>query len=121
MRKLSLNAIEQVVKGIDDKLGVDIRVLDLTNLNAICDCFIITSASSTRQVKSISDEIEDKMKKLDIRIHHREGYSLGRWVLLDYGDIIIHIFLEEGRQFYGLENNWKDAVIVDTAQFFRHQ
>ncbi|MBN4074833.1 RsfS/YbeB/iojap family protein, partial [bacterium AH-315-E09] len=55
MGKLSLNVIDQVVKSIDDKLGADIRVLDLTNLNAICDCFIITSASSTRQVKSISD------------------------------------------------------------------
>ncbi|MGV8147101.1 MAG: ribosome silencing factor [Alkaliphilus sp.] len=116
MEKLFLNTINQVVKSIDDKLGEDIRVLDLTNLSAICDFFIITSASSTRQVKSIADEIDEKMKELGVQIHHKEGYSLGRWVLLDYGDIIAHIFLEEERQFYGLENNWKGAVIVDIAQ-----
>ncbi|MCD5415049.1 MAG: ribosome silencing factor [Clostridiales bacterium] len=120
MEKTILNTISQIVKNIDDKLGKDICVLDLTKLNAICDYFIITSASSTRQVKSIVDGLEDKEKEHDMQMHHKEGYTLGRWVLLDYGHIVVHVFLEEERQFYGLENNWKDALVVDITQFAQY-
>ncbi|KAB3533114.1 ribosome silencing factor [Alkaliphilus serpentinus] len=101
--------VERIVHYIDEKLGEDIKVLDIKEVSSICDYFVIASGSSIRQVKSISDEIEDQLSKLDIFPRHKEGYHAGRWVLMDYGDIVIHIFHEEDRLFYNIERIWKDA------------
>lgn len=75
----------------------------------ICDFFIIASGSSVRQVKAISDNIEDKTRQEGIRPLHIEGYNEGSWVLLDYHDIVVHVFVDEKRDFYDLERLWADA------------
>ncbi len=104
--------IYRIYKAINKKTGEDIVTLDLRKITSICDYFIITSAASSRQVKSIADEVQDELEKGDIELLRKEGYNQGRWVLLDYGDIVIHIFHEEDRQFYNIEGIWKDAIRV---------
>ncbi|MFW5647959.1 MAG: ribosome silencing factor [Candidatus Alkaliphilus sp. MAG34] len=103
------NVIYRVCEAIDRKTGEDIVVLDLRRITSICDYFIITSAASTRQVKLITDEIQEELSESNIELLNREGYDGGRWVLLDYGDIVIHIFHEKEREFYNIEGIWKDA------------
>ncbi|SCY84173.1 ribosome silencing factor [Alkaliphilus peptidifermentans] len=108
-----MELVERTVQFIDSKHGEDISVLDISKISSICDYFIIASGSSVRQVKSISDEVEDQLAKLDVLPRHKEGYFNGRWILLDYGDIVIHLFHEEDRAFYNLERIWKDGSIVN--------
>lgn len=109
MKKDLLNIVQKVVHYIDDKSGTNIVALDLGEVTSICDYFIIASGSSSRQVKAIVDELEDRLLLEDIKLIHKEGYDSARWVLLDYGDIIIHVFHNEDRMFYNLEGIWKDA------------
>ncbi|KAB3537242.1 ribosome silencing factor [Alkaliphilus pronyensis] len=108
-----MELVEKIVQVIDDKHGEDILALDISKVSSICDYFIITTGASIRQVKSICDEIEDQLAKIDVIPRHKEGYHNGKWILLDYGDIVIHIFHEEDRGFYSLERIWKDAEIVN--------
>ncbi len=113
MKNKQLDIISKILVAIDDKLGKDAIVLDVSEITSICDYFVIASASSSRQVKAITDEIEDKLIDEDIELLQKEGYDSARWVLLDHGDIIIHVFHEEDRMFYNLEGIWKDANKVN--------
>ena len=88
---------------------MDIIVYDIRGLSSIADVFMICSGTSSRQVQAIADAIEEEMGNRGIRCHHIEGYETGRWILMDYNDLIIHIFYEETRRFYGLERLWGDA------------
>lgn len=101
--------IYYINNAINKKSGEDVVVLDIKKVSPISDYFIIASGTSTRQVKAIVDQVEDELSKHNMDLLRREGYESGRWVLLDYGDIVIHIFNEEDRQFYNLEGIWKDA------------
>lgn len=105
--------ISKILTCIDDKLGEDPMVLDVHRISSVCDYFVIASASSLRQVKAIVDEIEDELSEQNIDLIRKEGHNSKRWVLLDYGDIVIHIFHKEDRQFYNLEKIWKDAEILN--------
>lgn len=107
--------ISIIAKTCSDKKGFDIKVLDLKKLTPIADYFIIVSGNSTTQVTSISDEIEEKMEKAGYNLLGKEGYRSGRWVLLDFGDIIVHVFHREDREFYNLEKLWADGeeLILD--------
>lgn len=84
-------------------------VLDLRGICSFTDRFLICSASSERQVHAIADRIEEGLSARKARLHHREGYEEAKWVLLDYGDLVIHIFEEETRAYYDLERLWRDA------------
>lgn len=109
--------VEQITKtiydAIDDKLGKDISIINIGKVSSLCDYFVIATASSQRQVKAIADNVEDELTKIDIEPRGKEGYDTQTWVLLDYGDIMVHIFNEENRDFYNLEKLWKDAPYVD--------
>ncbi|NLY08495.1 MAG: ribosome silencing factor [Tissierellia bacterium] len=100
--------LEIVLKACDAKQGVDIKTLDIRELTTICDAFVVVSGNSTLQVKAIADEIEDKMDKAGYEKENRDGYQSSRWVLLDYGDIIVHIFHKEERGFYNIERLWNE-------------
>ena len=108
-----LDLAYRIVHYIDDKQGEDITLLDLSRITSICDYFVIASAKSSRQVKAIINEVEDRLAKDQVFFAHKEGYNMGRWVLLDYGDIIVHIFHEEDRAFYNIEKIWKDAATIN--------
>lgn len=93
-----------------NKKGRDIEILDLEGISMLGDYFLIASANNIKQSQSIADEMEDKAAELGMTVRHREGYREGEWILLDFGDIICHVFGgDELREFYGLEELWNDA------------
>ncbi len=98
-----------IAAAADDKKAQDILLLNMEGLSPVTDYYVICSAGNTNLVKTIADNIEDKLGEQGVFPQHKEGYSDGRWVLLDYGDIVAHIFLEEERDFYNLEQLWADA------------
>jgi ribosome-associated protein len=96
-----------------DKKGEDIVILDVGDILGIADMFVITHAPNTRQVRTIVDEIEKQLReRADVRPRSVEGLDDASWVLIDYGDIVVHVFLTETRAFYGLERLWADAARV---------
>jgi ribosome-associated protein len=106
--------VDNVVKGIFEKKGQNVLKMDLRKLeNRITDYFIICHANSTTQVDSISYSVEDTVRKeTGEKPLHREGFENCFWVLIDYGNVVVHVFLEEYRNFYSLESLWADANIV---------
>ena len=95
-----------------DKKANDIVLMDMRKVSTFCDYFIIASANTSRHIKAISDEIEVKLKERGIRLWHAEGENEAKWVLLDYGDCLVHIFEPEARRFYDLEGLWGDVPQV---------
>lgn len=102
---------EKIKGWIEDKNGFDIEVINVTEMTSIANYFVIASGNSERQVKAIADNIEFEAKALEIYPKGIEGQREGRWILLDYFDVIIHIFHAEERGFYSLEKLWKDSTI----------
>jgi len=92
-----------------EKKANDVIVLDLRNLTSITDYFVICSGDADVQVRAIARNIIDNLENQDVQVWHVEGYEAGRWILLDFVDVVVHIFLQEARQFYGLERLWGDA------------
>ncbi|MBQ3427965.1 MAG: ribosome silencing factor [Clostridia bacterium] len=105
----SLEKAKVVVGALEDKKADNIEVIDVSNQTSLGDYFIVASCQSTVQVRACADEVEEQLKKEGIELSHREGYSTGSWVLLDYGDVIVHVMQHEVREFYGIERLWDDA------------
>lgn len=101
-----------VAKAAAAKKAIDITILDLRAFPTICDYFVIASGSSTTQVGAIADNIIERMKDKKERLWHREGHREALWVLLDYSDVVAHVFYDETRRFYDLERLWSDAPRV---------
>ena len=103
-------------RAADAKSGEDTVILDMSNLLGLTDAFVVTNGRNTRQVKTIVDEVERQVKLTSDRSPHRiEGLSDAYWVLMDYGDFLVHVFLDEARAFYDLEHLWTDAPRVPWA------
>lgn len=94
------------------KLADDVIVIDVSDQLVITDCFVIASASNDRQVNAIVDEVEDKMRAAGHKPARREGTREGRWVLLDYVDIVVHVQHQDERNFYALDRLWKDCPVL---------
>ena len=97
----------------DDKLATTVAGIDVSEQLALTDVFVIVSASTDRQVGAIVDEVEDKLREKGAKPIRREGERDGRWVLLDFGDIVVHVQHDEEREFYELERLWKDCPEID--------
>jgi ribosome-associated protein len=110
---MNLDLAKDIATAADDKKARNIVILDIISISPVTDYFIICSAASDTQTKAIADNIEEKMKEKGVILLHKEGYKEGRWVLLDYGDCVAHVFVEEERQFYNLEKLWSDAEKID--------
>ena len=104
-----------IAKALDSKKGEDIQVLKTGDLTTLADYFVICTATSSTQIKTLSDFCEKTMKDLGEPPHHVEGHRGGTWVLLDFSAVVVHIFNDESRQFYDLERLWKDAEQVDIS------
>ena len=104
--------VRQAVAAADDRKAIDLKVLALADVSDFTDYFVLCSGTSDRQVQAIASAIDETLRKGKVRPLHREGVSGGQWVLLDYGDFIVHVFQEETRRFYGLERLWSDAPDV---------
>lgn len=92
-----------------EKKALDVVIIDMKKTSGICDYFVISSGASTTQVRAIADNIEKKLKESKERLRHIEGQREALWILLDYGDVVGHVFLDETRRFYDLEKLWADA------------
>ncbi|KPN18414.1 MULTISPECIES: ribosome silencing factor [Arthrobacter] len=109
----SMNIARTAAKAASAKLADDIVAIDVSERLAITDVFLIASASNERQVNAIVDGVEEELAKEGLKPVRREGRSEGRWVLLDYANVVVHVQHEEDRVFYALERLWKDCPAVD--------
>lgn len=96
-------------RGADEARALEIVVLDMRALTSICDYFVVCHGRSATHVRAVAEQIEQTMKQCDILAHHREGRAGASWIVLDYLDVVVHVFDEEARQFYGIERLWGDA------------
>lgn len=103
------------VEALEEKKAKDIKILDISDVSVLADYFIIASGSNRNQVQAMADEVQEKLYKAGFESKHVEGYQTANWILMDYQDIIIHIFDEENRLFYDLERIWRDGSLVEKA------
>jgi ribosome-associated protein len=103
---------EAAALAASDKLATDIVAIDVSDRLALADVFVIASASNDRQVEAVVDAIEERLRGLDAKPLRREGKRDGRWVLLDYGDVVVHVQHDEERAFYALERLWRDCPLL---------
>lgn len=106
------NELSKMVDFIDDKRGKDITILNLQGISIITDFFMIASGNSTTQIKAIADHLLEKLPELGVPVLRKEGLPEAQWVLIDCGDIVIHLMTPETREFYSLERLWGDAQEV---------
>lgn len=109
--------LEIAVKALDSKKARDLKVLKIDELTVLANYFVIASATSTTQVKALADEVEFKLGEKGIQAKSIEGYQTKSWICLDYIDVIVHIFLENEREFYQLEHLWADGTPVDISEW----
>ena len=109
-----INIITFAVFGIDKKKAIDIIGIETKELTVMSDYFIIASGTSNTHVRALADEVDDEMKKLGVEVDHIEGRATG-WILLDYNDVLVHVFQPESRQYYNIERLWNDAARLDLS------
>lgn len=100
------------------KKGFDVKIIDLKKLATFADYFVICSADADTQVKAIADEVDKKLSEEGIKCWHKEGFIALQWVLLDFVDVVVHIFKKEAREFYNLDKLWGDAPIIEVEDPF---
>lgn len=109
--------LSTIVKALDSKRAEDIRIIEIGDLTIVADYFVIANGTSSTQTKALAEEVEFKMGQLGVEPNRTEGYQGATWVVLDYGDIIVHVFYKEIRDHYNLERLWSDGKDIDVKQF----
>ena len=104
---------EIAVKALDSKKGKEIRLIRIDKITTLAEYFVICTGTSNTQINALCDEVEKELDQLGEQPIHREGYRGGTWVLLDYGDFVIHVMHQESREYYRLERLWKDCPSID--------
>jgi len=115
----STEKMQIITKLLDEKKANDIKVLKVADLTLLADYFVICSAQSTTQVKSLSDNLQEMMEEKGENLVQKEGKQGLNWILLDYSDVIVHIFYQETREFYSLEKLWADAEEIDITDIIK--
>ena len=106
---------KMALAGLEDKKADDIKVIDISEVSVMADYFIIASGSNRNQVQAMADNVEEKLHEIGVHPKQIEGYKTANWILMDFNDIIVHIFNEEDRLFYNLEKIWMDGKIIDAS------
>jgi ribosome-associated protein len=109
----AVELVHAAARAAADKLATDILAFDVSEQLVITDAFLLASGSNDRQVRAVVDEVEDALRGLGAKPVQREGERDGRWVLLDYGEVVVHVQHEEERQFYALERLWRDCPTIE--------
>lgn len=112
--------LSQIINAIEDKKGDDISVIDISDVSVIADYFVIANGSNQNQIQRIADEVEEKMHKSGLTLKQIEGYNTANWILMDFNDIIVHIFNKENRLFYDLERIWADGNKIPLTEFTKN-
>ena len=108
----TLDIVKTAVAALEDKKAEDITVIDITGVSSIADYFIIASGTNRNQVQAMADCVEEKLHEQGIHPRQVEGYQAANWILMDFNDIIVHVFNEEDRLFYNLEKIWMDGKVI---------
>ena len=108
--------MKKIHEVLDKKLGEDIVILKIEGISTITDYFVIVSAPSERQVKALEEALDYELEKEGVTARAVEGKTTSKWILIDYTDIIVHIFKNDEREFYNIERLWKDALLVDVNE-----
>ena len=107
--------VKLAVEALEEKKGEDVKIIDIEGVSVIADYFVLASASNVNQTQALVDNVEEKLFKAGYECHQKEGSMSSTWVLMDYGDVIVHVFSKEDRLFYDLERIWRDGKIVESV------
>lgn len=113
-----MNSYEQSIltaKAISSKKGLNIKLIEIGDISSLADYMVIATGTNSTHVKAIADEVEYQLDEAGISVSHIEGYRSNSWILLDYVDVIVHIFSDEAREFYDLERLWQDGKEIDIS------
>jgi len=108
----NIDIVKAIYQVLDEKKAKEIKIIDISNISIMSDYFVIASAGNINHVHALAEHLEDEMKKLGFHYSHMEGYRAGNWILMDYGDIVVHIFDDASRDFYDIERIWKDGRLI---------
>ena len=108
----SVELSEKISQILLDKKAKDVDVIKIENLTILADFFILCTGTSTTHIRTLADEIIEKLREVGLECHHMEGYESSKWILLDYGSVVVHIFHEEERKYYNLERLWSEGIIT---------
>lgn len=108
--------VKMIYDAIDDRKGENIRILDISGVSVMADYFVIASGNNKNQVQAIADNVNEVMISNEVMLKQTEGYNTAGWILMDYGDIIVHVFSKEDRLFYDLERIWRDGKNIEIGE-----
>ena len=111
----SLETARYAAKALCERKGIDIKLIKISDISSIADYFVIAAGSSNTHVKSLADNVEFRLDNEGISVSHIEGYRSDSWILLDYVDVVVHVFSEEAREYYNLERLWEDGEEMDVS------
>lgn len=115
MENISKEMAKLAIKALEDKKAEDIRVIDISEVSVVADYFIIADGTNRSQIQALADNVEETLGRAGYPMKQVEGYTTANWILMDFNDIIIHIFDKENRLFYNLERIWRDGKDIDPA------
>ncbi len=114
--EVSKKMAAMAVDALEERKGEDVRVIDIRSISTLGDYFIIAAGTNRNQVQALADNVQEKLGRAGYMTKNVEGYEAANWILLDFGDIIVHVFDNENRLFYDLERIWRDGKQIDTAE-----
>ncbi|MGN0558864.1 MAG: ribosome silencing factor [Acutalibacteraceae bacterium] len=109
----------EIAKALDSKKGLNIKVIEISDVSSLADYMVIANGTSSTQVKAMADEVEYRLDNMGYSVSHIEGHRSNSWILLDYVDIIVHVFSEEAREYYDLERLWQDGKEIDISDILK--
>jgi ribosome-associated protein len=115
----ALEIAKQAVKILDSKKAEEIKLIKIADISVLADYFVIATGTSSTHVNSLADEVEFKLEELGIQVRHKEGYHSNSWILLDYGNVVVHVFTPESRSFYDLDRLWRDGENIEISEFLK--
>lgn len=110
------NNLKLIINALEDKKAENIQVIDISEISTVADYFVITNGSNRSQIQTLSDNVEEKLAAQKVSPRSIEGYNAANWILMDYNDILVHIFDNESRGFYDLERMWRDGKTVQVQE-----
>lgn len=110
----SKDMVKIAIEALEDKKAEDIKVIDICEVSVLADYFLIAGGNNSSQIQALCNNVEEKLGRAGVHCKHIEGYDTANWILMDFGDIIVHIFDKENRLLYDLERIWRDGKLVDT-------
>ena len=119
--KNSKEMAKLAIAGLEEKKANDIKILDISDVSVLADYFIIASGSNRNQVQAMADEVEERLYKAGYEQKQIEGYQTANWILMDYGDLVVHVFDRQNRLFYDLERIWRDGEQIDVDAFLEEK